>query len=44
MPIRDWLHQYPHVQALQQQDGEPLAYWPDGEHAILAAWSEQGRD
>jgi hypothetical protein len=29
MPMADWLHKYPGVQALLQQDDEALAYAPD---------------
>jgi hypothetical protein len=30
MPLHDWIHKYPQVQALLQQDGEALDYQPDG--------------
>ena len=32
MPIADWLHKYPGVQRLLQQDAEALEYAPDGEN------------
>ena len=30
MPLANWIHKYPHVQALQQPD-EVLTYAPDGD-------------
>jgi hypothetical protein len=30
MPMQDWLHKYPGVQALLQQDADVLGYCPDG--------------
>lgn len=31
MPMADWIHKYPRVQALLQGEEDPLEYAPDGE-------------
>jgi hypothetical protein len=33
MPMQDWIHKYPHVQALLQGRGEHLLYAPDTDPA-----------
>jgi hypothetical protein len=33
MPLQDWIHKYPHVQALLQGRGERLLYEPDADTA-----------